>query len=141
MFTYFTKDPNCQVFRMTNTTRPDAKSDFCIPPMKQHVLPNSESSLQGTKILNLDDESRHDCRNAQTVQDGYTKWLQSYPTKQKAHKRHHLVCGDLCLQSNSQEGSSQTTQRSSSELLRTFNANTPDRSEAEGIAEKKFSHE
>ena len=33
--------------------------------------------------------------------------------KVKMHKKQHLVCGDSCLHSKSQEGSSMTTQRSS----------------------------
>ena len=41
-------------------------------------------------------QKSNDHWNALIVQYGYSYWLQSCPTKQKPHKKQHLVCGDTC---------------------------------------------
>ena len=81
MFTHFPKDPNREVCRMTETTlarckyRPLKGADGISP-----ATPLGDLITTDHKILNLDDESRHVRPNALIVQDGYSFWLQSYPT-------------------------------------------------------------
>ena len=85
VFTHFPKDSNCELCNMTKTTharcinRPLKRNDDIPPPTFVRDLLTADHN-----ILNLVDESRRGHQNALIVQDGYSYWSQSYPTKGNA---------------------------------------------------------
>ena len=114
VFTHFPEDPNCEVCRMTNTTRARCKNR----PLTRvdgipHLTTCGELVTADHKILNLDDESRNDYRNTLFVQDGHSKLATDAPETPSCLRDSYLR--------RSQAGSSQTTQRSSSKRVRTYN--------------------
>ena len=81
MFTHFQKDPNREVCQTTETKRARCKTR----PLKcaGGISPPGDVLTANHQILNLNDKSRNDRQNAVTVQDGYSYWIQSYPTETK----------------------------------------------------------
>ena len=113
MFTYLPKYPNCEACQMRKTTRATCKTG----PLKRAGGISPPTSLGALftadhKIFNLDSGSRNDHWNAVIV---YRLRLvlvadKSYD-KQRRTRNSILFCGDSCLHSTRQEGSSQTTPR------------------------------
>ena len=83
MFTHFPEGPTCDVCCTAMTTRARCKNgllgradEIYVPTVLRNLV-----TADYKKILNLDDESRHDHQNALVVQDGHSYGVQSYPTK------------------------------------------------------------
>ena len=76
LFMHFLEDPNCEICRGDWTARARRKNrrprraDGLSPPTTLGDLITANH-----KILNLDDSSRNDHRNAVIVRDGYSYWL------------------------------------------------------------------
>ena len=86
MLTHFPKDPNCPVCNSCKRNRAYCKSKVHGEP---DDLPEPQKFADAVtadhKILNEDDESRKQDRVALIVLDRFTKWLQGYAAKSKAH--------------------------------------------------------
>ena len=86
MFTHFSKYPNCDLCPMTQTTRARCKSrrlqgaDLTALRISFGDLP----AISEAPNLDLDDEPRNEHRNALSVEDGFSYWLQSCPLDQDA---------------------------------------------------------
>ena len=70
--------------------RPLIRADGTSPPISFR-----ERFTEHYTILNLDDESRNDQRNAVIVQDGCSCWLQSYPEKKQRRARSSVLLEEI----------------------------------------------
>ena len=81
VYTYFPKDPNCDICLKTKITRASCRR------RAGTVVPRAEKFgdliTADHKILSEESEPRNNHRYAVVVQDLATQWLQSYPCKTK----------------------------------------------------------
>ena len=70
--------------------RPLKRADGTSPPISFR-----ERFTEHYTILNLDDESRNDQRNALIVQDGCSCWLPSYPAKKQRRARSSILLEEI----------------------------------------------
>ena len=84
VFTRVLEDPNCEICKVTKTTRARCKTK---PEKRADSLPHvkafGELSTADHTTLHLECESRVRHRNAPNIQDLFSFWLQSYPVKNK----------------------------------------------------------
>ena len=109
--------------------------------MGTHLQSHSENSFtEDYTILNLDDESRKDQRNALIVQDGCSYWVQNNPTKQQRRARNSILLGEI---SAFVPGARRVYTDNSEEFIKacqglqwTHLRNTPHRSETNKITDR-----
>ena len=92
------------------------------------------------KVLSDNCDSRNNHRYAVVVQDLATQWIQSYPCKQKLHRKHREACKSSWNPRGNQKSFILTIPRNSAKPCEDLSWNhctsTPHRSETNGIAQR-----
>ena len=85
VYTHFPKDINCDICKMTKITRaPCRKRTGPAVPRAENF---GDLITADHNVLSKGCESRNNHRYAIVVQDLATQWIQSYPCKQKLHRK------------------------------------------------------
>ena len=129
------KSPNCGVCRMTKTARTRCEKKRRWNPTRNRL---GQLITADHRIMNIDNEPRNDFRNAHIVQDGFSYWLQSSPTRSTDEKSQHLVRGRRFLTTVPELGQDlhRQIQRSSSQRVRVCTASALHHSKTNGTAER-----
>ena len=90
VYTHFPKDRNCEIRQRTKITRaPCRRRNGGVVPLAENF---GDLITSDQNVLSENCKSRNNHRYAVVVQDLATQWIQSYPCKQKLHKKHREAC-------------------------------------------------
>ena len=88
--THFQKGRNCEICQRTKITRAPCRRRIGGVVLRAENF--GDFITADYKVLSEGCESRNNHRYAVVVQDLATQWIQSYPCKQKLHRKHKGAC-------------------------------------------------